>query len=298
MAIGTDPFADLLTLQRDMDRIMTKFGGQARMTGEEGRSFWMPPVDVFKQGADMMLRVELPGVNPSDINVSITGNMLTIRGERRQDRQINESDYVMRESTYGSFERRITLPEDIDASQVRAQYRAGVLEITVPNTAMIAQQPRSVQVTGAGTQTLGAGQQGGYMGGQQQYAGQQGAYGQQQGQATQEYSRSQQYGQTTGGAYQTQPTPSYETERGPQAGTTYGQPSQPSAETRGREEGMRPEQPEYGQQPPRAQTEGGWVAPQGEAGPAGGERRGEQDMSGEDEHSHRTKLGGWLHGDK
>ncbi|HEY3318355.1 MAG TPA: Hsp20/alpha crystallin family protein [Coriobacteriia bacterium] len=149
MATSADPFADLLTLQRDMDRIMTRFGAPPRMAGEDGRSFWMPAVDVFKQGADMVVRVELPGVGAADINVSVTGNMLSVKGERRRDESRSEDDYVMRESTYGAFERRITMPEDIDASQVRAQYRAGVLEVMVPGSALIAPQPHPVPVASA-----------------------------------------------------------------------------------------------------------------------------------------------------
>lgn len=158
MAIGTDPFADLLTLQRDMDRIMTKFGGQPRQPGEDGHGVWMPSVDIYKQGEDMIVRVELPGVSPGDINVSVTGNMLTVKGERRAERTVEDSDYVMRESTFGSFERRVTMPQDIDASQIRAQYRAGVLEITIPSSALIAQTPRSVAVTPAGQQAMGGAQ--------------------------------------------------------------------------------------------------------------------------------------------
>jgi HSP20 family protein len=159
MATGTDPFADLLTLQRDMDRMMSRFGGQPRRAGDDGHSFWMPPVDVFKQDDRMVIRVELAGVSPSDISVSVTGNMLTIKGERRQDQRVNESDYVLQESTYGAFERRITMPQDIDASQVRAQYRAGVLEVTIPNSALIAPRPQNVQVAGAPLPAAGGQQQ-------------------------------------------------------------------------------------------------------------------------------------------
>lgn len=158
MATGSDPFADLLTLQRDVDRLMTRFGAQPRHAGEDGHSFWTPPVDVFKQGTDMVVRIDLPGVSPSDINVSITGNMLTIKGERRKEQALQEGDWVLQESRYGSFERRVTLPQDIDASQVHAQYRAGVLEITVPRAALVTPQPRDIAVTGP-RQAVSPGQQ-------------------------------------------------------------------------------------------------------------------------------------------
>ncbi len=284
MATGIDPFADLLTLKHDMDRIMEKFGAQPSRAGEDGQNIWMPSVDVFKQGDDMIVRAELPGVNPSDINVSVTGNMLTIKGERRQERQLDENDYVLRETTYGSFERRITMPEDIDANQVRAQYRAGVLEITVPRSALVSTQPRNVAVGGpAGQAAMG--------GGMQQPAS---TTTQQQG-GTQ-----QQYGQPSG----------YEQQQGYQ-------PAQPP----GREYSQQQEQPtsyqggtetqpgqEQGQQVP-AQVQGGWVSSEQQAGQttpeqqqAGTYQYGQQEQQAQpaqpEEEPKRSRLGGWLHGER
>lgn len=155
MATGTDPFADLLTLQRDVDRVMTTFGGQPRQTEGDGRAPWTPAVDVFRQGQGMVVRVELPRVAPTDISVSVAGNVLAIRGERREDSSVGAGDYVMHESARGKFERRITMPQDVDASQVRAQYRTGVLEIAIPASALVGPQARQVQV-GASQQAAGA----------------------------------------------------------------------------------------------------------------------------------------------
>ena len=109
MAMGTDPIADLLALQRDMDRVMERFGARTERPESDGRSFWMPTIDVYKQGDDMVVRAEVPGVSPNEISVSVTGNMLTVKGERRKDEQVQEGDWVLHESRYGSFERRVTL---------------------------------------------------------------------------------------------------------------------------------------------------------------------------------------------
>lgn len=148
MATRGDPFADLLTLRQDVDRLIASFGPQPEHPGEAS-SLWMPAVDAFKHDGDIVVRAELPGMNPAEINVAVSRNALTIKGERRRDPGIAEGDYVMRESTYGAFERRVTMPADIDASQVRAQYRAGILEVTVPAAALMAPPPRPVQVAGA-----------------------------------------------------------------------------------------------------------------------------------------------------
>jgi HSP20 family protein len=316
--MAMDPFADLLTLQREMDRIMTKFGAHPQhMTEEQGQNLWTPAVDVFKQGQDMVVRAELPGVNPADINVSVTGNMLTLKGERRQERQTGDDQYVMRETTYGSFERRVTMPEDIDAGQVRAQYRAGVLEVTIPQSAFLATQPHNVAVQGAQQQqSMTAGTQQGMGAGMQAGTGTQQAAGMETQQGRMGQTDTSQYQQTAVSGREQRPE-DYRTgseQQRQESMQTAGAPQQyaPEQSTAG-QQGYGGTQGEAQQVPP-VQTQGGWVTPESQTGGQSmpSEQQvgtsyeyGQQEQQGgtqpdrqQEEERGRSRLGGWLHGER
>ncbi|MBI5644124.1 MAG: Hsp20/alpha crystallin family protein, partial [Deltaproteobacteria bacterium] len=79
-----------------------------------------------------IVHTDLPGVNPRDVDISITGNVLTIRGERKSDVEEKKEGYLFHETSFGTFDRVLTLPEGVDASKVKATYRNGVLELTMP----------------------------------------------------------------------------------------------------------------------------------------------------------------------
>ena len=117
-------------IQSEVNRLFDSFFGRpATATG--GRT-WLPPVDMYATNDDLVLSVELPGVYEKDVNVSITGDLLTIRGERRFENQVKEQDLLHVERTYGKFERMIQLPMAVQADRVKATYRDGVLEIKLP----------------------------------------------------------------------------------------------------------------------------------------------------------------------
>lgn len=132
-----DPFQDLLSLERDMGRLFADFGlpvGWRRRTTEP--VVMMPSIDVIARGEDMLVRAELPGVRPEDLDISVTEGVLTIKGERKDERRVEEADYIVRETSYGSFERSIRLPKEAEADKVRAEFHDGLLEITVPKAAI------------------------------------------------------------------------------------------------------------------------------------------------------------------
>jgi HSP20 family molecular chaperone IbpA len=109
-----------------------------RTLGDFGSSLlssraWAPALDAYVEGEELHVKVELPGIDPdSDVDIEVTNGVLRVSGERKQDETHGENGWFRREMHYGSFERRIALPEGIDASNVRASYDAGVLDITVP----------------------------------------------------------------------------------------------------------------------------------------------------------------------
>ena len=129
-----DPFRDI---QHEMNRLFDRFLGrpQAAATETDGRA-WVPVVDLSETNDDLILDFELPGVREKDISLSITGDLLTVKGERESNRQMRDDDtYVHMERVYGKFERSIRLPMPVQANRVSATYRDGVLEVRLPKTA-------------------------------------------------------------------------------------------------------------------------------------------------------------------
>jgi len=108
--VRTDPFQGLLDLQRDMNRVMAGLGASPLLS-EFGPMAMGMSVDVVQNGNDLVVKAEMPGVKPEDIDLSVTDGVLTIRGERREDEQIDREDYVVREMSFGVFERSISLPD-------------------------------------------------------------------------------------------------------------------------------------------------------------------------------------------
>lgn len=132
-----DPFRDLVSLQRDVDRLFGAFGAPAFLRPEEVATTApiMPTWDVITRGEDLVVRAELPGVDPGAIDISVTGDLLRISGERRARTETSERDYLVRETSYGRFERSMRLPEGAVVDSITADYRDGVLEIVVPKAA-------------------------------------------------------------------------------------------------------------------------------------------------------------------
>lgn len=93
---------------------------------------WAPACDVYARDGKVVVRCDVPGVDPGDVHVSVRGRTLTISGERKAAEEIPGDDYWYRGIAYGSFERTLTLPEEVDAEAVKAAYRNGTLEVEVP----------------------------------------------------------------------------------------------------------------------------------------------------------------------
>ena len=156
-------FRDLFDFRRDFDQIFNQFlsmPGEQWSSGlqERGLGSFIPAIEtsVDKDRKTYRVQVSLPGVDPKDVNIHVQGNMLTITGERKSTRENKEGDYLQREIVYGSFQRVIELPEGVDADKVNAEYRNGMLEITVPISA--AAQPRKIEIKSTPTaKQVGAG---------------------------------------------------------------------------------------------------------------------------------------------
>jgi HSP20 family protein len=131
-----DPFNEMMTVQRDMNRLFSSLGMPLYTSKGDGeRVAWMPTIDVMRKGDDLLIRAEVPGVKLEDIDISITDDVLMISGMRRETTEQQEGEYIRKESTYGAFERQVMLPQGIQASDIKAEYHEGVLEVTVPGAA-------------------------------------------------------------------------------------------------------------------------------------------------------------------
>jgi HSP20 family protein len=95
----------------------------------------MPDVDVFEKDGNVVVRTDLPGLRPEDIDVSVEGDVLTIKGHREEEKEVKEEDYYCSERATGDFVRTVRLPEGVTADKVEAHYENGVLEVTVPKPA-------------------------------------------------------------------------------------------------------------------------------------------------------------------
>jgi len=105
---------------------------------------WLPAVDVLEKDGNLILRAEIPGINEKDIDLKLEGNVLTLKGEKRQESQEKRDSYHRMESYYGSFSRSFTLPESADRDQIKADYKNGILTITIPQKPEV--RPREIPV--------------------------------------------------------------------------------------------------------------------------------------------------------
>ncbi len=97
----------------------------------ERREF-MPALESFARNGNLVVRADLPGIEPKDIDISVVGNVLTIKGNRKEEKEVKEEDYIRREVSYGAFERRMNLPEGANTDKIEARFNNGVVEITMP----------------------------------------------------------------------------------------------------------------------------------------------------------------------
>lgn len=120
------------SLLEDFNRRMENLLGEGNGTGE--LSTWRPRTDVYQDGDELVFEVEAPGIARDDLDVSIEGNRLTLSGERREEKDVEEGDrnYYRSERFYGSFQRSYTLPGEVDPGDVEAQFDNGILTVRVP----------------------------------------------------------------------------------------------------------------------------------------------------------------------
>jgi len=128
------PFRDFERMRRDMDRLWGSFFEGSLKKGTDGEAQWLPSLDISETSNDLVVKAELPGMDPKDIDISLNDGMLTIKGERKQEKEEKEENYHLIERSYGSFCRSVKLPKEVKHDKVKASFRNGVLKIVLPKS--------------------------------------------------------------------------------------------------------------------------------------------------------------------
>jgi HSP20 family protein len=151
-----DPFRDLPTFQKQMNRLLgEKFGFRNQMPEEEGVSAtWIPPVDVEETKDHLIFSFELPGFKNDEIKLNVENGVLTLEGERKFEKELNEKNYHRVERSYGRFYRSFALPANVDVSHVNANLVDGILKIELPKKEEA--KPKSILIGTASPKFLGA----------------------------------------------------------------------------------------------------------------------------------------------
>lgn len=146
-----DPFRDLRTLQEEVNRLFST--NLTRGFGEEGigRGAWIPSVDIFENKDQIVLEAELPGMKREDFDLTVENNVITLRGERRFEKQDDTDNYHRVERSYGAFTRSFTLPQSVSAEGATAEYNNGVLRVTLPKREDA--KSRRIEISGEGKQS-------------------------------------------------------------------------------------------------------------------------------------------------
>jgi HSP20 family protein len=119
----TDPFQEFAQLQNSINRVFSDHAAQS----------WVPPVDIFQNGnKEVVIKAELPDMNRDDIDITVDNGTLTLKGEKKIAEEVKEEQFHRIERRYGTFTRSFSLPETVDAGKVGAEYKNGVLTITLP----------------------------------------------------------------------------------------------------------------------------------------------------------------------
>jgi HSP20 family protein len=138
--IRWDPFREMTSLQGQVDRLVDSMWSGRRQS-------WVPAVDVFDEHDAVVLKAELAGMKPDDIQIEVEDNVLTIKGERAFNEKVDDERHYRVERRFGSFQRSLALPRGVKADEIQAAYEDGILEVRVPKVA--AEPPRRIEVRAA-----------------------------------------------------------------------------------------------------------------------------------------------------
>ncbi len=146
-----EPFRGVNTLQDQFNRL---FNDVFDRKGEESSlTAWAPAVDIYETEHELVVKADLPEVDPKDLEIRVENNILTIRGERKFEKKVNEDNYLRVERAYGSFARSFTLANTVNSDAIKADYQNGALTLTIPKREEA--RPKQIKVN-VNTQAMAA----------------------------------------------------------------------------------------------------------------------------------------------
>ena len=126
-------YQELSRWHRDIDDLFQRFFvGERAGSDQLPGTGWMPAMEVFEREGQYVIRADVPGIDPKEVEVSILNDALTIKGERKKSHEVKEKEFYCSEAAYGRFERRVALPKGIDPEKITGRFENGVLEVSVP----------------------------------------------------------------------------------------------------------------------------------------------------------------------
>jgi HSP20 family protein len=134
----------LPSFREEMDKVFEDFFSTAGFPSlkEEG---WMPAVDVYETKSDIVVTMDVPAINPKDISIAVIKDKLTVKGERKREKELKEEDYYRTERVYGSFQRVVSLPTAVVGAKAKATYKDGIIQITIPKSQKAV--PKEIKIT-------------------------------------------------------------------------------------------------------------------------------------------------------
>lgn len=125
-----EPFHGLPALQHQIHSLFSELG--TRFSDESTLSSWAPPVDIYETKNKLVVKADLPAVDPNDLDIRVENNVLTIRGERKFEKKVGEENYLRVECAYGAFSRSFSLASTVNPEAIKADYQNGVLTLNIP----------------------------------------------------------------------------------------------------------------------------------------------------------------------
>ena len=147
-----DPFRGESALQQQINRLFTEAFDRS---SEEGNlTTWAPPVDIYETEHELVVKADLPDIKPEELDIRVANNILTIRGERKFEKKVEEGNYLRVERAYGSFSRSFALANTVNTEAIQAEYKNGVLTLSVPKREEA--KPKQIKVNVEGTAAAAA----------------------------------------------------------------------------------------------------------------------------------------------
>jgi HSP20 family protein len=139
------PFRDVVSIQDEMNRLFDDFFGRPVLKTGWTEGVWSPIVDISEDKENMIIKSEMPGMSKDDVKISIQDNVLTLKGEKKQEKEEKDKNYHRIERNYGSFCRSFQLPTSVKSDKVKASYKDGVLSVTLPKTEEV--KPKEIPIS-------------------------------------------------------------------------------------------------------------------------------------------------------